>query len=823
MSTLSSLAQSAASPTSSDVRRAPAARKAQPTSAKSSRARSQAKQTKPVEPPAPLEPALSEHLVVRDLFVEGQRKLEKDAILSHLKSKKGEEYSADDVREDVLALFHLGYFNDIVVSRKVDGKNVDLTYRVTEKPSMQEINFEGNSELKSEELLETTGLKPYQILNESKVHEAVEKIQKMYEDKGYFLAKIDARIDDVKKDETVRVVFTIRESDKVKVKKIIFVGNHKITDEYLHGHMFTQEEGYFSFLSGSGGYKQEAFERDTMALRYAYYNQGYIKAVVDRPQVSVTPDKTGIYLTIRIEENNQYNVGEVDFSGDLLFSKPELFQSIKIDKNVVFAYDVLQKDLSELQAKYGDLGYAYANIIPRWQFNEPEKKVNLVFEIDKGHKVYFGHIDVVGNSKTRDKVLRRELKIREGELYNETRRRQSVEAVQRLGFFDEVNFKSSTPANSLDVMNLEIVMKERNTGQVQVSAGYGSSTGVTFGGSVQQTNFLGRGQNLGVSVNIAGDYQVYDLSFTDPYFRDSLWSLGSRAFQSQNNARLDYGEKRAGAELMLGHPIAENLRLYLKYGYTTIDLQPIYTSNSDGTTTLLTDYSLFPLRVASGDEGTVTGTMEYDTRNDRMRPTKGIYGSLSASNSGIAGGNLKYNRGTANLKFFKNVFWDVVWRNSVTLGQVSSSGSGPVPFNDLFLLGGPYSLRGYRYGTVGRMRLSQTMLTRLLNPPAPQVPPTVKDATDQAMRFYGGEQEFQYQGELQFPLIREADMFGVFFFDVGEAENVLSDQNTYADWGIGVRWFSPIGPLRFEWGFPINRNPLYHEPSIFEFSIGTPF
>lgn len=758
-------------------------------------------------------------LTVREIKIEGQRKLEKDAILVRLKTHVGDKYEADSIREDVLSLFRLGYFNDVQVDRQINGTTVDLTYRVTEKPSMQEIVFEGNTELKSDELTEPSGIKAYQILNEAKIKEAVEKIQKVYEDKGFFLAKVDSRIEDIKKDESVKVTFTIREGEKVKVKKVQFVGNKKLSDFYLKDRMFTKEEGYFSFISSSGAYKQESFERDILALRYTYYNQGYIQAKVERPQVSVTPDKKGIYLTIRVEEGNQYSVGEVDFAGDLLFSKKELFDSIKIDKNGIFAYDVLQKDLGELQAKYGDLGYAYANVIPRWSFNEPEKKVNLIFEIDKGNKVYFGRIDAVGNTKTRDKVLRRELKIREGELYNETNRRQSLENIQRLGFFDEVNFKTSTPTDRLDVMNVEIVVKERNTGQVQVSAGYGTSSGFTFGGSVQQTNFLGKGQNLGVSLNVAGEYQVYDLSFTEPYFRDTDWSLGARVFQSSNSARADYSERRTGASVSLGHPVTEFTRAYLTYGYTASRLSPIFTTNQNGDQILLTDYELFPLSTASGDASTVTGSLEYDTRNDRMRPSRGVFGRLSAANTGALGGNLKYYRTSAEAKYFKNIFWDVVWRNAFTVAKIGSiDNNQPVPFNELYLLGGPYSLRGYRYGRVGRMVQSNKILADLLAQGT-----NASDARDRAQRFYGGQQQAQLQTELQFPVIREADMYGVIFYDVGEAEDQLVGSKLYADWGFGLRWFSPIGPLRFEWGFPLNRDPLYHENGIFEFSIGTPF
>ncbi len=754
---------------------------------------------------------------VKALLVSGNKKIEKDAVLNRITSKVGEAYSEGKVREDVINLFKSGYFLDVSVDRQGQGSEIILTYQVVEKPSIVEIVYEGNTELKSEEIAEASGVKPYEILSMAKVKESIEKVQKLYEDKGFFLAKIEPTVLDIKKDETVKLTYKIREGEKVKVKKITFLGNKNISDNSLKGKIFTQEEGYFTGISGSGAFKQEAFERDVQVIRQVYFNQGYVQVKIDRPQIYVTPDKKGIYVTIRIEEGTQYYVGEVDFSGDLLFSKAELFATTKIDDNEIFAGDVLQRDLTDLQAKYGDLGYAYANVIPQWNFNEKEKKVNIVFVIDKGNKVYFGKFGMVGNNRTRDKVIRREVRIFEGELYNETRRRQSLENIQRLGFFEDVNFKTSTPPDQLDVMNIDIVVKERNTGQVQLSAGYGSTTGMTFGGSVQQTNFLGRGQNLGVSMQLTNTTSIYDFTFTEPYFDDSLWSVGFRGFMSQDNGRTDYNSRKTGGSVSIGHPIFEELRFTTTYGYTNTNLSPVY-----GTNGILTDYDLFPLNTAEGDASTVGVSLDYDTRNDRFRPSKGWYARAAYNHTGLVGGNLHYYRADGTLRYFKNIFWDVVFRNSLMYGVVGSLDSGrDAPFNELFLLGGPYSLRGYRYARVGKKKRSQMVYDKYLvaNPGHPQ------DAEAQAQRFFGGLQQLQYQGELQFPLIREADMYGVVFYDVGEAEDQISNatDKLLADWGFGIRWFSPIGPLRFEWGFPLNRDPLYHEPVVFEFSIGTPF
>jgi outer membrane protein insertion porin family len=537
-----------------------------------------------------------------------------------------------------------------------------------------------------------------------------------------------------------------------------------------------------------------------------------IKAKIDRPQVTVTPDKKGIYITINIDEGEAYDVGEIEFSGDVLFSRQELLDTMKLDENKIFAYDVLQRDLGDLQAKYGDLGYAFANVNPQWKIKESEKKVDVVFDFDKGSKVYFGRIQVISNTKTRDKVVRREMKIKEGELYNETRRRQSLENIQRLGFFEEVNFKTSTPPDKLDILNIDVTVKERNTGQIQLGAGYGSAQGFTLQGSVQQTNFMGRGQNLGVSLNLSKDYSVYDFTFTEPYFQDSLWSLGFRVFQSENSGRVDYNEKRTGGSIFFGHPLSDYLRVNGSYTYTAARLFDVYSNG-----VLLTDHQLYPLETAEGDSGLLGVSIDYDTRNDRFRPTKGIHARAGYSLTGPFGGNLKYYKANSEFRFFKTLFWEVVFRNSLSYARIESMDKDKTPpFNELYLLGGPYSLRGYRYGRVGKQVTSTRLRDQLI------ARGITTDLEERSKSYYGGAQQLMYQGELLFPLIREAQMYGVAFYDVGQAEDIIVDNRFFADTGFGIRWFSPIGPLRFEWGFPLNREYL-HEAVVFEFSIGTPF
>ena len=315
---------------------------------------------------------------------------------------------------------------------------VVLTYRVVEKPAISFIEYKGNSEIDDEEIGELTKLKIFEIIDYGKITRGVADILKAYEEKGFFLAKVDYKVEKDGKGG-VKVIFQVTENDQVLVKRISFIGNKQVPSSEITSKMITQEGGFFSGLSGSGTYKQDAFEQDIQLISFLYFNKGYVKAKVSRPEVTVTPDKTGIYINIRIEEGVQFNTGEVSFSGDLLFSTEELSEVASIDESEIFVYETVQADIRAFTAKYGDLGYAYTNVIPRTFIREEERKVDIVYDFDKGKKFTLEQSMWFGNSRTRDKVVRRELRIGEGELYNETRKRESVDNIEDLAFLSKCN------------------------------------------------------------------------------------------------------------------------------------------------------------------------------------------------------------------------------------------------------------------------------------------------------------------------------------------------------------------------------------------------
>lgn len=728
--------------------------------------------------------------------VKGNKKIEADAIRSKIALKEGAIVNSENVRALISNVFAMGYFYDVKVSRS----GSKLLVEVVEKPSVTSIKVLGNDELSDDEILEVTDLRLYEIIDRNAIREAAAKIQKLYEDKGFFLSKVDYEVaEDKDVTKGASVSFTVEENDKVEVKQVKIIGNEKLSDDFLKSKMLTQEGGFFSFFSGSGAFKQEMFDRDLQVLNLTYYNEGYVQVRVDRPEVYVTPDKKGIYITIRVEEGDQFHVGNIDFSGELLFEKTKLTEAVEIKDQEIFSYQVLEKDLSSLQAKYGDLGYAFANIIPRTRFRQDEKKVDIIFEVDKGEKVYFGEITITGNSKTRDKVIRRELSIVEGELFNETRKRESLANIRRLGFFDTVNFKQSTDPAKPEILNVEVTVKERNTGSLQVGAGYSSKDSFIFNAQISEQNLFGRGQKFGLNIQHSKTSSTFKLSLTEPYFRDTKWSLGGEIFQTDNlaNEVRPYKDLTRGAAVRIGYPVAKYVRVYMSYKY-----EDVVEFTVDGTQV---DQNLYPASSVLGVTQIVSGAVEYDSRNDRFSPSAGSFASLELNHAGL-GGDHNYNELSLSYKYFQKVFWDVVWRNNLRYGYIWNDGNEVIPFSKLYELGGPYTLKGYEYGSVGER---------------------VYDSVVGSDVTYGAERQLYYNLEFEFPLVREANIKGVVFYDMGFAYTDLEGGESLNDilqknYGFGFRWFSPIGPLRFEWGFPINPKD-YHSDNNFEFSIGTPF
>ncbi|OFZ52897.1 MAG: outer membrane protein assembly factor BamA, partial [Bdellovibrionales bacterium RIFOXYB2_FULL_36_6] len=335
-----------------------------------------------------------------------------------------------------------------------------------------------------------------------------------YEEKGFYLAAVDYKLKK-ESDDNIELVFDIKEFDKVKVKRILFLGNKAFTDKELKGIMEVREEGLFSFMNDSGNFKEFNFQTDIERIKYFYKTKGYLQIGVGTPQITISEDKKWVFVTVDVVEGPQFSINDITFQGEVLFSTKELTESLELKSGDIYSEQTMQLDIRQLTEKYQDEGYAFANVLRTLDVIPGENKVNIEFSFEKGKLANFGKISVKGNTRTRDKVIRRELLIKEGERFSGKSLRISKENVNRLGFFEVggVVFNTVSPPGKDDVLDVEIIVKERNTGQINVGAGYSTQTKGFFNASIAENNFLGRGQNLAFTTNLSKTQQKFQLGF----------------------------------------------------------------------------------------------------------------------------------------------------------------------------------------------------------------------------------------------------------------------------------------------------------------------
>ena len=490
-------------------------------------------------------------------------------------------------------------------------------------------------------------------------------------------------------------------------------------------------------------------------------------------------------------EGPQFTINNISFVGELLFPEPELLEKMTLKESETYSEESLRKDIQLLTEMYQDEGYAFANVIRNLNIVPGENKVDVEFSFEKGRIAYFGRINIKGNPKSRDKVVRRELEIREGQKFNGTALRRSRENVQRLGFFepDQIVFNTVSPKNKEDILDVEVSVKEKNTGQISLGAGYSTATGGFFQASVSQSNFRGLGQSLAFSLNVGKETNTFSIDFTEPYLFDSKWSLGGGIFITNNDTSDSYSERRKGATIRVGYPIAEFTNIYLKYRVEDTTLKNIEDPTID-------------LNLENGLASTVGTTVVYDQRDDRSDPRKGVFLSVSTEYTGV-GGDKKWFKNEAEARAYYPVVGDLIFRSRFYAGKLNEVAGRAVPRTEKFTLGGSRNLRGYSYEDIGPKKNLQ--------------------GTDGKMHEFnfGGEFSTYANIEFQHPLSREAGLKWVVFFDAGHAGSA-SNIKLYTDYGFGFRWFSPIGVLRFEFGYPLT-GEFKDRGSQFHFDIGQLF
>jgi outer membrane protein insertion porin family len=777
---------------------------------------------------------------IQRINILGQGRVTAEDIRATIRLRAGLPCTDAEVTRDVKALWDLGYFEDIVVEAELKGKEVVLTFRVKERPAISAIVFVGNDELDESDFEEKVTLEDGAILSVAEVRAHLDKIRDLYAENGFFLAQVDYELVPQINNQ-VEVRFLIEEGEEVVVRRIRFLGNKALDSDELRSVMQTSETNFFSFITSNNNFQRANFEEDLNRLRALYYDRGYLTVNVGEGLVELTPDRRYIDITIPIVEGPRFRVSkvsisEVDARGkevEPLAGRKNLREQIHLDPGDWFSRSVIAQDIQAITRFYRDRGYAKVEIVPNTDLNIEKRLVAIEVAIRRGPLCYIQRINVKGNSKTRDEVIRREVKVVEGELYNQTRVELSKERITALGYFETVDISetSGTRENQI-VVNFEVA--ERATGTFQIGAGFSSLETFLFTGQVQQQNLFGRGQTLSLNLQLSGIRQLIRLQFIEPYLFGSEWSAAAEAFAIMRQLR-DYNRDSTGGSLTLGHPIfLDDLRLLLTYRLENVEITPA-TGSVIGAGGLYDIFGIIPLSnlFRSGLTSSLRLTLQWDSRNNRLFPSSGVLTSVSTEVSDeFLGSDTNFLRHRANFRYYYPLFWGIVSKLNVDWGLITSRDKQGVPVYERFFLGGIFDLRGFPLQSVGpRIGLPSRIDPNALS---------VGRGTE-----IGGNMQFYYNLEIEFPIIESVGIKGVLFTDGGNAWNMeqpFCREVTPAQFddpaatpcgihpfrlrtslGFGFRWFSPLGPLRFEWGYPFHPRRGYEDTFEFQFTVGNQF
>lgn len=728
-------------------------------------------------------PAGASDFRVSDVQIEGNHRIATAAIRSAISINPGDVISLEDVDRNMQQIFSLGGFTD-VKARLTDlqGGNV-LTFEVQELPLVRRLEFSGNKKLSDQKLQDAVTLRVPMIFNPIRVKDSVQALKDAYVKDGFHAVSIETELLLDNRGEAT-LTYHIEEGVKIRIREIAFTGNAVLTKRQLLRSMETREKWIWSWLTGRGTYLEDTLALDVERIKVAYHDIGYQDVIVQTPVVTRIDDKN-LKIEIEIDEGSQYRTRKIAVSGDLLFSEEHLLSLLALKEGDIFSRIKLRDSVLALADLYADSGYAYVNVVPLTSKDPENLLYDLNLEIEQGSLVTIERIDISGNTKTRDKVIRREIPLIEGELYSSSKIKETHRRVRNLGFFDEVQVMDR-PGSAEDQSIVEVAVEERPTGTFSIGMGYSSVDKLMAQGSITQDNFLGRGWSLNLSGSVGSLSNTYMLSLTDPYFLDSDWTVGAEIYKSEREYR-DYDDERTGGALRAGHPVSLNSRIFLTYRYEQKEILNL----SDAVTSPI-------IRAAEG-KSTLSSIMAQWVRNNTdffEDPSRGGVTRISLEYAGL-GGTENFLRPIASHRHFFPLFWGTVFSVHGEVGYIMSTDDDDVPLGEKFFLGGIRTLRGFKSREVG-----------------PQ------DGDE----FIGGEKMAYLNFEYLFPIYRSLGLQGVLFYDTGNAwrdnEDYFSDMRNSV--GAGVRWRSPLGPLRFEWGY--NLSPRDNErSSVFEFTIGRSF
>jgi len=750
----------------------------------------------------PLLARAAEPFVVRDIRVEGVQRTEAGTIFSYLPIKVGDRVDEEKLAQAVKALYATGFFRDV----RLEAQGDVLVVVVQERPTISSITFVGNKEFDTDTIkkaLKDIGIAEARIFDRSALDRAEQELKRQYITRGLYGAKVQTTVTPQERNR-VALNFTIEEGDAAKIARINIVGNKAFTERELLNAMSLTTPGWFTWYTKNDQYSKQKLSADLETLRSFYQNRGYLEFNVESTQVSITPDRENIYITLNITEGPRYTVGDVRIAGDLVVPEPELDALVRIKPGEVFSRERLQASAKAISDRLGAEGYAFANVNAVPEVDRGKATASFTFYVDPGRRAYVRKINISGNPKTRDEVIRREFRQLEGAWYDGPRIERSKARVKRLGFFDDVNIETPPVPGTNDQVDIDVTVTEKSTGNLLAGVGYSSSEGVVLSASVSQQNIFGSGNALTVAVNTSRYNRTYAGTFFEPYWTvdgiSRTIEVYEKTLDTAGLAIAQYGSNTIGAAMGFGVPVTESDTINYggRFEQTHIDLfansPPVYQNfvNQFGATT--------NAYIASAG-------WSRDTRDDILYPTKGRLQSV-VFETGLPFGDIAYYKIQYVQSWFYPVYGDFVLMLKGNVGWADGLDNKPLPFFKAFYAGGVGSVRGYENSSIGPKDIFGNTL--------------------------GGRRLIVGNVEVFYPIIKgDRAVRGSVFFDAGQVwatSNLPSAENTafpgsqafrYST-GVGVAWSSPIGPLKFSYGIPLN-SQQGDRLQKFQFTAGTTF
>ncbi|MFV8646113.1 outer membrane protein assembly factor BamA [Ralstonia pseudosolanacearum] len=738
-----------------------------------------------------------EPFVIKDIRVEGVQRVEPGTVFGYLPVKVGETFTDDKGAESIRALYNTGFFKDVQI--RAEG-NV-LVVRVEERPAISQLEFIGIKEFDKDTLrrsLRGVGVAEARYYDKSLIDRAEQELKRQYVSRGYYAADVQTTVTPVDANR-VSVTFTVDEGPVAKIRQINIVGNKAFSEGDLRDEMQLSTPNWLSWYTKNDLYSKQKLTADLEALRSFYLDRGYLEFAIESTQVSITPDKKDIYLTLNIHEGEQYKVSDIKLTGELLSKQAEMEKLIKLKQGDVFSSAKLSATTKAITDLLGTYGYAFATINPQPQINQKDRTVALTLVVDPGRRVYVRRVNVVGNSKTRDEVVRREMRQMESSWFDGEKLQLSQNRINRTGYFTDTNITTEDVPGMSDQVDVNVNVTEKPTGQISLGVGFSSTDKLVLSAGIRQDNVFGSGTSLGLDVNTSKSNRTISVTQYDPYFTVDGISRSTELYYRTYRPLYytgdqDYRIVQQGGNIKFGVPFSETDTVFFGIGYerTTIDV----TSN---TPLVYQNYVAKNGRISNNFP--ITIGWSKDQRDSALVPTRGRYQQANLE-FGIPGGDLQYYRAYYQHQYFYPVSKSFTLAFNNEIGYGHGYGGKDFPVFKNYYAGGIGSVRGYETSTLGP-----------------------RDANGVAI---GGASKFVGNMEFIFPLPgsgvdRTVRLFT--FFDYG---NVFAEGQPFKvgdmrySAGFGLSWLSPIGPLKISMGFPIKRK-AEDQTQRFQFQIGTAF